>query len=158
MSALLHQVLGRVAQGPRPVAHFGRQHCTLVVEVGTNGLGEVAATARAEVRTTAEKIDCQLAQAEILGTGGAPCDHVIQTVITVIEEEGALIPGQRLGPLAVHVGQATADGDDAVPRQDRLRTLRAAYFALFHGQASGVRLEPLSLFIPEIEAVGVKLE
>src|SRR4030095_10006227 len=126
---------------PRPMTHFGRQHRALV-EVPANGLGEVAATARAEVRTAAEKIDRQLAQAEILGAGHAPSDHVIHAVV---EEEGALIAGQRLGPLAVHVGQATADRDDAVPRQDRLGALRGAYLALFHRHPPASRDDPSSL-------------
>src|SRR5262245_39633804 len=132
-------MLRRIAQRPRAMAHFGRQHRTLV-EVPANALGEIAATARAEVRTTAEKIDRQLAQAKIMGAGRAPSDHVIQTVVI---EEGSLIAGQCPGPLAVHVGQATADRDDAVSGQDRPGTLRAAYLVLFHQLPPASRADPL---------------
>src|SRR5262245_19732365 len=132
-------MLRRIAQRPRPMAHFGRQHRALV-EVPANALGEVAATARAEVRTTAEKIDGKLAQAKIMGAGRAPSDHVIQTVVI---EEGSLIGGQCPGPPEVHVGNATAGRDVPVPGKDRLATLRTASLALCPRDPPASTVDPL---------------
>ena len=115
LATFLHQMPRRFSQRLCPAPHFGRQHRT-TVEVSTNYFGEVSATAGAEVRTTTEKICGHLAKAEAPSADFTSSDRVVRAIV---EEEGALIASQRLGPLTVHVRQAIATREDAVTGLDR---------------------------------------
>jgi hypothetical protein len=114
--AHLDQVLRRPPDGLRSKSHFGRQHGA-AVEMSADILGEVLPAPGTEVRASpAEQITGQCVESEALIAGQAASDDVRRAVE---QEEGPLLHGQGVGPLAVEMRETAVGRLDDVSERDR---------------------------------------